>query len=336
MLPSQLHPVSVPSPPPPLLCAQSVWQQTFQIAGFRFDIRAADETAFHAINTFASGHHLIPLSAATAINDGGNIVFHRHQSAPALPFADASLDLAHGTASVCGQTIYVNIADATLIISPSPAETLHVYLPEKISNELIGILFIHALHAALRRCGWFELHAACLVAPAQRTNVLFIGDSGCGKSTLTVRLVEQGWFYLTDDSVLLNEKLRAIPMRRYFALTGQTRAACNLTASALAKSAFDPAPHFPAAALTEAHPHHLVFPTLTHEASSELAPLTQATAMMRLLRQSPWACFDPLTGKQHIALLTQLVHRTQAWELSAGRDLLEIPDCADKLMSQLA
>jgi hypothetical protein len=256
-----------------------------------------------------------------------------------MPKEEAQLALAQGMAYVANQTIYVLVQGACLTI-PASGE-LHIALPQDATTELVSILFTHALHAALRRHGWFELHSACAAEPTSLASFCFVGDSGCGKTTLAMRLAAQGWRYLTDDSLLLNEQLTARPLRRLFALTPQTMMACAVTPTTQAeKQALEPAQWFGDNCLMETQPRYLVFPLLTPQAKSGLAEsglveLTQATALMRLLRQSPWACFDPLTGKAHLNVLTQLARSTQAYELRAGRDVLDVPDRAATLLGKL-
>lgn len=322
--PSVLSPVTTVFP-------SSNWLQTFQVAGLCVTVSADDEGVATGVNGFARAHWLAATSTTQA---DVHIVFQRDDAAQTVPTEGAQLKLAQGVAYVTGQTIHIVIDGAALVIPPTT--NLQIHLPANASTELISILFAHALHAALRRHGWFELHAACAAEPHSHASFFFVGDSGCGKTTLAMRLAAQGWRYLTDDSLLLNETLTAKPLRRLFALTPQTLAACAIAPTTHAeKQAVEPAQWFGDGALMETQPRSLVFPTLTQQAESEVAELTQATALMRLLRQSPWACFDPLTGKQHLHVLTRLARSTPSYELRAGRDLLEVPDAAAHLLGKL-
>ncbi len=286
--------------------------------------------------------HWLASVATVEPQSATTVAFHTRQVLPALPLKPAShLKLAQGTAYLADQKIYLVIDDATLVLETVPAATLHVSLSTDTDAEAIGLLFTQALQAALRRADMFELHAAAVASPAG-TGLLFIGDSGSGKSTLTVRLAGQGWRYLTDDSLLLRQhetQLFVTPLRRVFALSPQTLNACGLDSRpsqpAEDKLALEPAALFPAGHIAQFEPRHLVFPRLTQQPHSSLTPLTQANAMMRLLYHSPWACFDTLTSRAHLARLTQLAQTTRAWELNAGRDLLETPDAAASLLATL-
>ncbi len=325
---------------------QSVRSQTFYLEHCSLTVCADDARLLKTIKTFASVHWLASV-ATVEPQSATTVAFHTRQVSPALPLNPAShLKLAQGTAYLADQKIYLVIDDATLVLETAPAAQmnvyqLHVYLSADTDAEAAGLLFTQALQAALRRADMFELHAAAAASP-NGTGMLFIGDSGSGKSTLTVRLASQGWRYLTDDSLLLRQteaRLFVTPLRRVFALTPQTLNACGLDSrpSQLAedKLAFEPAALFPAGHIAQFEPRHLVFPKLTQQPRSALTPLTQAKAMMRLLYHSPWACFDTLTSRAHLERLTRLAQTTRAWELNAGRDLLEVPDAAAQLLATL-
>ncbi len=324
---------------------QSVRQQTFYLGHCSLTVCADDARLFETLKAFA-GVHWLASEPTVELQAEITIAFHTQQAPPLLPPAPAShLKLAQGTAYLAQQQIFLVIDDATLVLEATPAAPLHVYLSNAqavdTNAQAVGLLFTQALQAALRRADMFELHAAAAVSPTG-AGLLFIGDSGSGKSTLTMRLAGAGWRYLTDDSLLLRQtkdQLFVTPLRRVFALSPQTLNACGLYSRPLQqaedKIAFEPAALFPAGHISQFEPRHLVFPKLTHEPRSALTPLTQASAMMRLLYHSPWACFDTLTSRAHIERLTRLAQTTRAWELSAGRDLLEEPDAAAKLLAKL-
>lgn len=324
---------------------QSVWQQTFYLEHFPLTVCADEARLFETLKGFAGVHWLASapsVEQAVELPTETTIAFHTHLPSPTIPLAPAShLKLAQGTAYLADQQIYLVIDDATLVLDAVPDATLHVYLSADTGVQAVGLLFTQALQAALRRADMFELHAAAAASPTG-TGLLFIGDSGSGKSTLTMRLAGAGWRYLTDDSLLLRQteaRLFVSPLRRVFALSPQTLNACGLDSrlsqTTEDKIALEPAALFPAGRIAQCEPRHLVFPKLTQQPRSALQPLTQANAMMRLLYHSPWACFDTLTSRAHIKRLTRLAQSTQAWELNAGRDLLEVPDAAATLLAEL-
>jgi hypothetical protein len=98
------------------------------------------------------------------------------------------------------------------------------------------------------------------------------------------------------------------------------------------KYAIDPQQLFAQGSITSCVPQALFFTRLTHLPHSEVAPVPQSEAMMRLLRQSPWVCYDPVTASQQTQTLMQLAKQCQAFLLHAGRDLLEQPHRAEELL----
>jgi len=203
-------------------------------------------------------------------------------------------------------------------------------------------LVSYGLSAALRRRGRFELHSAALVDPQSGTGVLIIGPSGSGKSTQTVHLAAAGWPFLTDDVLLLGQEAAAIqawPLRRCFAITSETFAASRFLQT---RTSFDPVgvqeddkrlfvPHgvFTAGFRDNCVPGTLVFPELRGGSRSRVFRLSAGEAMARLIRMSPWSCYDRATAAGHLAILSALAQQARAYSLLAGTDLLDAESSTD-------
>jgi hypothetical protein len=56
--------------------------------------------------------------------------------------------------------------------------------------------------------------------------------------------------------------------------------------------------------------------------------------MKRLIRYCPWASYDTAIAGANLEVLSRLARQTTAFELLAGRGLLE-PGCASALLSSL-
>jgi hypothetical protein len=54
--------------------------------------------------------------------------------------------------------------------------------------------------------------------------------------------------------------------------------------------------------------------------------------MQRLLRLSPWASYDRPTSAEHLKVLGMLANTTQAFELMAGRDVLNDPSSVAEML----
>jgi hypothetical protein len=191
---------------------------------------------------------------------------------------------------------------------------------------------------ALRRCGLFELHGAGLVEPETGAGFLFVGPSGSGKSTLATQLARVGWLYLSDDSLLLDERdaqVEARALRRAFALTEPTLEAGVMRGfeGCLSEPApfdplkrrFEPQSAFPGRFAEACRPTALFFPLVTREASSRVRALSQAETMRLLIRMCPWACYDRPAAKAHLGVLARLARQARGYELLAGLDLIGDP-----------
>ena len=63
---------------------------------------------------------------------------------------------------------------------------------------------------------------------------------------------------------------------------------------------------FPERAAASCLPGALFFPQITNETKTRIEPISASTAMMNLLRQFWWLCYDPVAARQHTQVLTQL------------------------------
>jgi len=79
----------------------------------------------------------------------------------------------------------------------------------------------------------------------------------------------------------------------------------------------------------------LLFTRLTGKYESRLREVTQAETMTRLLRACPWATYDTAIAGANLAVLSALARQTRAYDLYAGRDLLEPGYAASKIMQIL-
>ena len=78
-------------------------------------------------------------------------------------------------------------------------------------------------------------------------------------------------------------------------------------------------------------PTALFFPQITNESKTRIEPINASNAMMNLLRQSWWLCYDPLAARQHAQTLTQMTYQCQSFRVFAGHDLLFEPELAGEL-----
>jgi serine kinase of HPr protein (carbohydrate metabolism regulator) len=180
----------------------------------------------------------------------------------------------------------------------------------------------------LRRYGIFEIHSAGMVQPETEKGVVIVGPSGSGKSTLALNLAVAGWPYLSDDELLLSfdgGQVEARGFRSFFAVSG---------ADGVLKTCFEPDAVFTSQRRQRAIPGLLLFNRLSGEHKTELKKLTQVETMARLIRACPWATYDTSIAGANLEMLSALARQTSAFDLQAGRDLLQ-PGFASDLLSQI-
>jgi len=195
-------------------------------------------------------------------------------------------------------------------------------------------LVSNAVAAAVRRCGLYDLHGACVVEPASHQGVLFIGPSGSAKSTLAAQLANCGWGYLSDDSLLLYEDRsisRVHALRRAFSLTSETVYAGGVGRFIPAlngrapldpsKQMFDPGDVVPDGFAESIAPSLIVFPRVSERSSTQARSFTRQQAMSSLIRLCPWATYDRIAAPGYLQALSHLVRRCAAYTLDLGTDL---------------
>jgi len=85
--------------------------------------------------------------------------------------------------------------------------------PALLSREaILDLLIIHPLRHVLKYKGIFMAHAATVAKNGR--GILVCGPFGSGKSTLAVKLVEDGFRFLSDEFVMFNGKsLLSLPLK---------------------------------------------------------------------------------------------------------------------------
>ncbi|MFO0761457.1 MAG: hypothetical protein U0359_33570 [Byssovorax sp.] len=198
-----------------------------------------------------------------------------------------------------------------------------------------------ALSLALRRFGLFHAHAAALGHPS-RAAVLIAGASGAGKTTTTLSLIDAGFGYLGDDALFLREAaedgvIEALAFPRAFHLGRATlsafphlRAFSGPEHPRSHKRALDARAAYPgreqAALSLRPGEKLLLFPSVTGEATTQLAQLSKAEAFGVLLASSAALVIEGMPHREEsFRMLRVLVDHAICREIRLGRDLLEDP-----------
>ncbi len=321
----------------------------YRYADALFGVRAGDEWSAQAAAQFIGGYHLTPVDDAVARDAAMTIEVGSRESLPIVPSDLPVMEVFHGRCRANGERLYLEIDDSMIVVESIAAQSVRVWFGATVHARQplsIATVLTYAVHAALRRSGLFELHAAGVMDPAGN-GALIVGASGSGKSTLTLRLAAAGWRYLSDDRLVLIEEesgVNAYALRRVFSLTEQTLAACASAGIAAAatsavisdprKRHLEPGAVFPASFSPSCVPSTLFFTSLAGQQESSVTVLTPVAAMALLVEHCPWTFYDAATGREHLRVLARLAGQCRAYRLRAGRELLDDPERAAQLLER--
>jgi hypothetical protein len=195
----------------------------------------------------------------------------------------------------------------------------------------------------LRDRGLYGMHAATLAREGRGVLIPAVADSG--KSTLAFRLVQSGWDYLSDDTVLLRRRpahVEVLGLRSHFGLDadmeevfpeiGRGREASLLKEE---KWAVNIEAIFPGRRGARCVPHALLFPTIVDADLSALHPVGAGEALRVLVEQSALSRVDIPGAREHFEALAWIAREVPAYRLRSGRDLLRDPGRASSLLTPL-
>lgn len=328
--------IPVPNRPAPRSC--------YAVAGRLLFFESIDLRLGNLIERLFAGWQLTPVSSPVQSPDI-RIKFSCADASPQIPRNLNHFEIAEGGRCYTnGGDFYVALGNSVIHLQNGCPVVVNVWfqaLPGP-ADPMLARATSFAVCAALRRFGLFELHSAGVFNPDNQLAVLIIGPSGSGKSTLTLQLAMAGWEYLSDDELLLSlddGEVEARGFRSFFAVSGATALAAGFGGSEPVegpngpfKTCFEPEAVFTSQRRLKASPDVLLFISLTGEQKSRFNQLTQPETMARLIRACPWATYDTSIAGANLKVLSRLARQTSAFDLNAGRDLLE-PGCASDLLS---
>jgi len=219
-------------------------------------------------------------------------------------------------------------------------------LRENGERVFVHLLFTVTLFEALRHQGLYFLHAAALESPEQQ-GYLFVANAYSGKTSITLGLLQQGFRYLSDDTVFLRRTpagIEVLPWARVFHVPNElSRIYPELSLLAERPAAVPNHPKKEVRAeecypdrqtLRLLNPAWLFFPSLTAEPSSRLQPLSSGEALPLLLPQSLAVMFDREHAADHLQALKLLLASARSFRLFSGTDIKANPARLVAVLSQ--
>ena len=241
-----------------------------------------------------------------------------------------------------GGALYLRYRDAAVRVDP-PRGTAAGTLPAgggAARDVVVYSLLVYSAVALLYARGLRTAHAACVVRDGH--GCLVVGESDSGKSTLALRLVEQGWAPLTDDSVLLRRGaggVEAHALRRDFCVDPEAEALFPRVVDHWEPHLADARKRrlrvrslYPDRTATRCTPRTVLFPRVVPQAESRLVPVGPKATLLALLRHTGApAWLDAPAAAAHLADLAGLADQARGYRLLAGRDLRDDPAAAAAL-----
>src|SRR5262245_18127118 len=328
-----------------------MFERDYSVAGRVLRVATSGDLALQLSASFMRSC-CFPAAESRAQEAETGIRVHSDGVAPVIPDGAFIVPMPTGQWRMTATEQFFELADSIVRVRRSGRPPVDVWIgtsPQARRRLALAHVMAHAVHAALRRCALYSFHGAGLAPPQGSSGLLVAGGSGTGKSTLALRLAQAGWRYLGDDSLLLYETASGVEvsgLRRPFAVSSTTVAAVawprlgeSLGAPVLDdpdKRWVSPDELFPGQAVPSMHPAMLLFSTLADEHHSRLSEVRPAEALSQLIRTRLWAGGgEGAEARRCLRVLGQLVRQVRSYQLLAGRDLLESPDCAAGLLGPL-
>jgi hypothetical protein len=212
----------------------------------------------------------------------------------------------------------------------------HIDLEHRVANVTIGelsrvargdVTAMLTIAAALLlvRDARTAIHAAAVAHPISREAWLLVADSHSGKSTTTANLIRAGWYYLSDDYVVLSRsKSDEIEVEGWpddFHLDEGWRRGESTGIRATLRE--DELPQ--GRRLSHAPLGGLLFPRVSSTEETIVSAVEPVFSLERLIRQSPWLVVDNRSAGKVFELLSEAAS-LPAGELRLGLDTFADPE----------
>lgn len=205
---------------------------------------------------------------------------------------------------------------ATLAITPEAARPVATAYDPR--NAAVHSALTLASGLILNRMRRALLHGAAVVAPDGRAWLL-VGDAFAGKTTTTVNLIQAGWDWVSDDTVVLGRADDGSVVVQGWPRAFHLDRGYHAGESTGTRDTVEPDSFGPGRWRRSARVAGVVFPRVEADRPTAATPIPAADAFARLVRQSPWLLADRTVARDVLELLTAAVSGTRV-HLRLGRD----------------
>lgn len=236
-----------------------------------------------------------------------------------------------------------------LILNPEAREAFGYISSETIEEGLdffAGIVLTFLFYEILRHRKRFFLHSSAVISSENKI-FLFPASSGQGKTTLTVYLLQNGYKFLSDDTIFILpnsdqlvfsglKKPVHLPIELAQKFSNFDIIAQSPELKGLRKKIIDLEKIFPQAQIKKASgDYSIIFLEKTDKPKSYLEPISKAEALVKLLEQSPFVFINPALAQSHLKTFSKLVNSAKKlWQLKSARDWLENPILLKNLLER--
>ena len=197
------------------------------------------------------------------------------------------------------------------------ADCITVYVTQGAGNKLFlftNILFKIGFMELLRHKGYYYIHGASVFNPETNRGWLFVGESGAGKTTITKALVNNGYKFAGDDSLLLYKQQNTI-ITSGFPEHGKPSI-------------------YPQSYQHNIKPAALIFPAITRDSQTQILPVSKQEALLSLLPASILIFIDNKQAEPHLEFLKDLTEQCSTYKLFMGADIKDNPDKLRNLLEK--
>jgi len=243
-----------------------------------------------------------------------------------------------------GDTLYFRSRSGSLIsLDPVHREAKGFITDDILNTPLEFFSFVsEPLVEMLKYSGLYSLHGAAL--RGRDMSVLVTGESGSGKTSTSLSLVENGFKYVSDDTLFIqktNESVNVYPLYKSFNINQDIARRFpqlfNHKKTPVPKGIkipIDISKIIPDSHLSCLKPEVIIFPRIISSTQSSIRPIGSMEAYRRLLSQIILA-LDKNVAKKQLHVLELLVKQTRGFEMLSAKDLYENPGSILNMIDQL-